>query len=184
MNESPHDAWQDAIHSRNYDNDVGVKQAIFFPKQAMDTGNAHVVQSLNTTSHHLGRDASLFRYGDIGGAGGHHQNMAVHLPPCRVDHDEPRVRIVLRSSIKAANCPGDRRFRASGQKRASFFDQGASDRHDLFRGFPITEYDFGESLPQRPMVIKRRKAKIFIRERSKALEPLLDGQSPHMDLLK
>ena len=184
VNKPPHDAGQDAVHSGNHDNDLRIKQAVFLPKKTMDARNANVVEALNMTPHHFSGDAGLFRDRDIGGAGGHHENVALRLLPCRMDRDKTCVRIVPRPTIEAANCPGDWGLRAGGEERTSLFDQGMSDRHDLFRGFSLAEHDFGKSLPQRSMVIKGRKPEIFKRERSQALEPLFDGQLSHVNLLK
>jgi hypothetical protein len=101
-----------------------------------------------------------------------------------VDRDETRVRVVSCASIKTTNRSADRWFCTGSKEGASFFDQGPSDRHNLFRRFSLAEYDFGESLPQRPMVVQRGKTKIFVRERAQAVKPLFDGQLAPVDLVE
>ena len=66
-----------AFHSRYDDDDSRRSKIIPRVEKAMDAGHAHVVHARDSISHRCRGHSGLFRYRNVGGAGGNDRDRSV-----------------------------------------------------------------------------------------------------------
>src|SRR5205807_5022030 len=72
--EAADDAGKRAFHSGNTNNHARLRQFFSMLEQAVNPGDANVVQMLGAVAHHTGREKRLFGDGDVAGPGGNHED--------------------------------------------------------------------------------------------------------------
>src|SRR6266550_1790623 len=72
--EAADDAGKRAFHSGNTNNHARLRQLFSMLEQAVNPGDANVVQMLGAVAHHAGRQQRFFRYRNVARPGGNHED--------------------------------------------------------------------------------------------------------------
>src|SRR6266550_57213 len=75
--EAADDAGKRAFHSGNTNNHARLRQLFSMLEQAVNPGDANVVQMLGAVAHHAGRQERLFRDGNVARPGGNHEDRSL-----------------------------------------------------------------------------------------------------------
>ena len=67
-------ARQGALHARHRDDGIGLVEPVEVRDEAMQPGDAAVVDPLHTVAHGLGGDGGLLGHRHVGGARAHHRD--------------------------------------------------------------------------------------------------------------
>ena len=68
---------QSAFHSCHHDDHTRALQALPFRQESMETGDTHVVETIDVVAHELGGDGGFFGHRQIRRAGARNENRAL-----------------------------------------------------------------------------------------------------------
>ena len=157
-------AGESAFHASADDDDPRLGQRGAMSKQAVNAGNADVVQVLNFVAHHFGGGYRLFCDGDVAGAGGDYGDdslaIAFAIPFQGDGSGEGAIlhRLHFRGHGFKLFDSGPR-----GQHVPAVLCQPAEDAGDLGGGLTLAENDFGHALAQGAVVIDFGETEVFKR---------------------
>jgi len=143
-------------------------------EQAVDTGDADVVNGFGAIAHGAGAEEGFFGDGNIAGAGGDDgdgsfaENFGIAF-----DGDDAAAGMELGGFSESFDGSEDFGVDAGNEDvmvRAFFFEHGADDSGDLLRRFAFAEDDLGETLAEGAMMIDFGEAEVFKREMLEALD--------------
>ena len=133
----------------------------------MDTGYSDVIQAFHTRSQQLCCHRSLFSYRHVGCARTDYQNVALVFVRARwlLSHcDDAGHGIVFGFGYGLFDRLIRRFIGARGHHQWVLCRQVSHDLNDLFRCFPRSEHDFGNALPQDPMMVQMGVTQVLIRK--------------------
>ena len=150
----------------------------------MNPGDTDIVQMLGAVAHHAGRQERFFRYRNVAGPGGNHEDRSFSgnfLDALDGDGARQLLKLSVTRFFSARAFHGCKNLlvRAGHQDvvpRVFFAHHGAHNFRHLLRRFPFAQNDFGKTLPQRAVMIHLGKAEIFKRQMLQALDGFVRGK--------
>ena len=188
--ETANDAGKGAFHSRNANDDTGLRELAFAVlEQAMNPGDTDVVELIDTVAHHVRREKRFFRDGNVAGARRDNEDHAFSGGfAAAFDGDDAgeRVESGCTGGFAVGFFYGAENFRAgAGDEnvvaRVFFLKHGPNDFGDLLRGLSFGKHDFGKTLAQGAVMIDFGKAEILKRQVPEPLEGRAGREFPALD---
>ena len=153
-------------------------------EEAVDAGDANVVEVFNAVPHQARGEKGLFCNGDVAGAGGDDKDGS--LPGdfrAAFDGDDAGELMELRCFGKLLD--GREHFRAGTRDqnvvaRALFSEQRTDDGHYLRWRLSLAEDDFGKALAESAVMVHFREAQVFERKMLQTLDCAGGREFPSM----
>ena len=181
------DAREGAFHARNADNHASLGELAAMVEEAVNAGDADVVDGFGVVSHHARAEQGFFGDGNVAGAcgddgdGAFPQNLIIAL-----DGDYAGIGMKFGGFAEAFYGSEDFGVHSSDQDivAGGLLEHGADDSGDLLGRFAFSEDDFGEALAERAVMIDFGEAQVFKGEMLEALDGGVAGQFPALDGLQ
>src|SRR5262249_36001778 len=145
-------------------------------QQAVEAGDADVVQALDPVGHELGRDRGFLRYREVRRARRHyeHRPVAAWLDRPRAPEREAWQGVVLEAVDRRGQVLGRLRRQAGDQAVAPRRRQPTGHGDDLVGRLSLAEDDLGKAVAQAPVVVQPREAEVLVGQRTETIEGLVD----------
>ena len=150
-------------------------QALAIVHQAVNSGDADIVDGVHIIAHQLRRDLRFLRYGDVAGAGTDHGNSALAVNGVVApEANGAGERQVLRIGHPGGDHGGAFAIGARNQDVTGVSYQALRDGHHLFRSLTFGEDDLWHAMTKGAMVVDLGEAEVFKGHMAHAAHGCLD----------
>jgi hypothetical protein len=134
-----------------------------FLEQAVQSGDADVVEAIDAVAHQLRGDGRFLRHGEIRGAGGGDEDRSAAARRVSEIERDAAGQLVIFSVWQLARDGRVRVGAGAGDEEAlPRRDEARGDRGNLCGRFSLAEDDFGEALSHVAVMIDARESEIFV----------------------
>lgn len=153
--------------------------------QAMNTGNANIVNLVDLVTHHFRSHPSFFGNRDVARTGAHDGDFALAAQLTILPEPNRAGRRKMLTAGKGAQHMFSRFGRRSrNQNIVGTSEQRSRNRDNLIRRLTETKNDFGHSVPQSPVMVDFGESEIFEWHVTNAREGVVNSRGAGLDLFE
>ena len=142
-------------------------------EQAVQSGHANIVDTVDLVAHQLCRDRGLLSNGQIGRAGADEADAAKGFARKAIHRRGSGYLVVLTVRDALLQPPEDFGVDARDEEAAGAFNQPLGDSDDLFRRLPLAEHDLRQVVAEGAVVVEFGEPQVFVGQMPQAVEGIV-----------
>ena len=181
--QSTDDAGEGAFHASDRHYDLRLVQSWEVVEQAMQPGDAHIVDSIDCVAHQLGNERCLLSHWEVGGAPTHHQYPGMGWGLLQLI-DDNRAGGGLVGRLGHFLLDGGEAFLSDAgyQNPVALSAQSLHQGNHLLHRLALPEDNLRKAFAKRSVVIELGEAQILVGQDAKFGKSLFYGYLPRLDL--